>query len=94
LNYCAGKTYPVGEYSANGYGLYDMAGNAAEWVADWYQVYPGGNPTASDDFGQTKSVFRGGSWYDSGDDLRVANRDKSDPNSASYTIGFRCARSP
>ena len=28
---------PVGSYLPNGYGLYDMAGNAIEWVSDWYQ---------------------------------------------------------
>ncbi len=30
-------TTPVGRYPANGYGLYDMAGNAWQWVADWYR---------------------------------------------------------
>ena len=29
-------TTPVGKYAPNGYGLYDVAGNAGEWVSDWY----------------------------------------------------------
>jgi formylglycine-generating enzyme required for sulfatase activity len=33
------QSQPVGSYDPNGFGLYDMAGNADEWVSDWYDEH-------------------------------------------------------
>ena len=85
------ENYPNGK---SVFGAYDMAGNAWEWVNDWYDVYPGGDPAASADFGQKYRVLRGGSWSSLGSTVRSANRFVVDPTSAETNHGFRCSRSP
>lgn len=76
------------------YGLFHMAGNAAEWVADWYdrefyQKSPDKNPTGPAT--GEKRVMRGGSWADLPTALRVTARFSAEPDFEERTIGFRCA---
>ncbi len=74
------------------YGMYDMIGNAAEWVADWYaEDFPVDalmNPRGPES--GSKKIERGGGWYDPA--LAAARRFYVDPQDISDERGFRCAR--
>lgn len=91
------ETEPVSVYTvldgATPDGVHHMAGNAAEWVSDWWaQVLDlnGHNPTGAD-YGDYK-VVRGGSWEDIGMDVITTARSFHSPEKGSPTIGFRCAK--
>tara|TARA_B100000315_G_C14552525_1_gene576584 strand:- start:634 stop:1533 length:900 start_codon:yes stop_codon:yes gene_type:complete len=77
------------------YGIYDMAGNGAEWVADWYdaEVYrsaPFQNPKGPE-VGKHR-VVRGGSWAESAVNVRTTKRFAVRQGRADSIIGFRCAK--
>ena len=86
-------TAPVGSFAPNSWALYDMHGNAWEWVEDcWNDSYLGvpldGSAWLRGDC--AKRVLRGGSWNHSPEGVRAAYRHGSDrPN---FLMGFRVAR--
>ena len=89
------KTQPVGSYRANGFGLYDMHGNAWEWVQDcWNGSYEGapsnGNVWERGDCG--RRVLRGGSWNNHPRYLRAAARQWHFAGFGDVSYGFRVAR--
>ena len=74
------QTAPVGSFSANGFGLYDVHGNVWEWVEDCW---------AGD---CSRRVLRGGSWFDLPGSLRSAGRVWSSTGYRDNNVGFRVAR--
>jgi formylglycine-generating enzyme required for sulfatase activity len=92
-----GNTTSVGSYPATGdLGLFDVAGNAAEWCADWYAadayaVMPEPDPTGPNV--GTLRVVRGGAWRSPAAGVRISARRGVAPDTRSPDLGFRLAGS-
>jgi formylglycine-generating enzyme required for sulfatase activity len=91
----SGKTVPSGSFRANAFGLYDTAGNAAEWVEDcWNPTYRGapkdGSAWTNGDC--SLRVLRGGSFADKALAVRSSARFRYDEDVRYYANGFRVAR--
>jgi gliding motility-associated lipoprotein GldK len=97
------KTVKVGTYEPNEFGLFDMAGNVAEWTCSAYDesayVYTHDlnpdykyNALPDDPPVLKRKVIRGGSWKDIGYYLQVGSRTYDYQDTAKSYIGFRCVR--
>ncbi|MYF54875.1 formylglycine-generating enzyme family protein [Candidatus Poribacteria bacterium] len=96
------KTTPVMSYPSNGYGLYDMVGNAWEWCLDEYKIdiylkSPRRNPIVGGPIrkinhleNSVDRVGRGGYWGNPPKDARISNRWELSPKMTRKGSGFRC----
>ncbi len=90
---------PVGSFEEgrSPYGIYDMAGNAWEWVSDWYDFDYYKNSPRRNPIGPAtgdSKVVRGGSWLYISEFLRSAHRFSAQPTNKHFGYGFRCAKTP
>lgn len=90
-----GAAHPVGQKDPNELGIYDLSGNVAEWCSDWYDgEYYRTTIDAVDpkgpDYGE-KRVVRGGSYFDEDFMCRNVYRNRFEPETSRWDIGFRLA---
>ncbi|MCG8598698.1 MAG: bifunctional serine/threonine-protein kinase/formylglycine-generating enzyme family protein [Verrucomicrobiales bacterium] len=77
------RTSPVGSFTANSYGLFDLSGNASEWCSDWFSQK------------EERKTLRGGSWGTSiGHSLLSSARIANAGTVRFDTHGFRCVIAP
>ena len=91
-----GDTVRVGIYALgkSPYGIYDMAGNVSEWVADWYSAEYYTRSSSANPLGAIEGdfrVIRGGSWLSKANAVRTTFRLWNSPDLRTEVLGFRCA---
>jgi formylglycine-generating enzyme required for sulfatase activity len=76
------------------YGVYDLAGNASEWVSDWFaaEFVRGDVRNSKGPENGTAKVIRGGGWYDPPERLNLSRRRHASPATRADDLGFRCAK--
>ena len=88
-------TAPVDAFPPNGWGLYNVAGNVAEWTRDAYTPSYDNlsdfNPYYQDE-DEPRRVIRGGAWNSNAAFIGVGMRDTQPKDEASADVGFRCVR--
>jgi formylglycine-generating enzyme len=86
---------PVGKFTPNAFGLYDMHGNTMEWCKDWFDADYYKNAPIKDPQGPAvgrSRVIRGGSWRGFSIDCRSASRfHYGEPTLSSHSVGLRVA---
>jgi len=95
VGYYDGGQSPSGVDMANGYGLYDMAGNTWEWCEDWYSAGYYGASSGSNPHGPPSGlarVKRGGSWNFNDYHSRCASRSYVFPDTRAHYLDFRLVR--
>ena len=96
------KTIKTASYNPNGYGLYDMAGNVAEWTSNSYDESAfsySHDMNMSNDYSANeddhavlkRKVIRGGSWKDIAYFIQTSTRTFEYQDTSKCYIGFRCA---
>jgi len=91
-----------GDEGVSPYGVYNMAGNVAEWTDTWYNLdsyyhqrtdgVVVEDPIGPSDSPTQEKVIRGGSWVSLKDEITTYARDKAFPNYRYYNLGFRCVQ--
>ena len=91
------RTWNRGKRKTNAFGLFDMHGNAGEWIQNWYakdsitKYYAKGILTSPEN--GVRKLVRGGSWDENRENLRSSFRNVKLPDSGKGvygSIGFRC----
>jgi len=94
--YCgnaSSKTHPVGQKSANTWGLFDMAGNVNEWCQDGFKHDHGTSAVIDPYTAGSERVVKGASYYQEARYMRASWRNNAPPGFHYQAFGFRVVRS-